>query len=365
MRAFAASSGAYVADRPRASRHNTSVTKVPRCTRTKDDPSAFSVVSFFAGCGGLDLGFMGGFSYRGTRVKNQPFRVIAAYELDKRAAETYKVNVGSHIRIADLATRPTTEIPAADLLIGGFPCQEFSRCGPRQGLDSDRGRLYSAMVDYAKANKPALIVVENVPDLITINNGWDFQVIRSQFTRAGYRHYVWDVRAADYGVPQSRQRVFVIFVRTDLVGDPTQPKPRFSRRHRSIEWAIDDLRGKRASVPNQDQYFRAGLAPSGHGQGDERSRRRFPAYTVRANSKSRVQFHYVLKRRLTVRECARLQTFPDWFVFPHPATVNMMQIGNAVPPLLANEIAQALHGYLSGSGVMPKAAKEVRRARRA
>lgn len=340
-------------------RHNTNKLKASRRVVIKDNPNAFRVVSYFAGCGGLDLGFMGGFTYRGSRVKNQPFRVVAAYDVDKRAAATYALNIGKHMNVADLIKLPVEQIPAADLLIGGFPCQEFSRCGPRQGLNSERGKLYAAMVAYARTHKPAVVVVENVPDLITINGGWDFRVIRSQFTRAGYRHYVWDIPAADYGVPQLRHRVFVIFVRKDVRGDPVKPRSAFKGRHRSVEWAIGDLRGVRGgSIPNQDQYFKANLAKTGHGQGDERNPRKRPGYTVRANAKSRVQFHYALKRRLTIRECARLQTFPDWFVFPHHATTNMFHVGNAVPPLLANKVAGAVAKYLVETGVEPRARSE-------
>ncbi len=323
--------------------------------RIKNNPKAFRVVSFFAGCGGLDLGFMGGFTYRGLRLDNLPFRVIAAYELDKKASETYQSNIGDHVHVADLAQLPANKIPPSDVLIGGFPCQEFSRCGPRNGLDSIRGRLYSTMVDYARVHQPALVVVENVPDLTTLNEGWDFRVIRSQFSRAGYRNYAWQVSAADFGIPQSRNRVFVVFVRNDISGAPSKPKPAYSKRHNSIRWAIDDLRPLASRcIPNQDQYFRAGLAKRGHGQGDERSRGAEPGYTVRANSKSRVQFHYSLKRRLTVRECARLQTFPDWFAFPHAATTNMKQVGNAVPPLLANRVAKSLAKYLAAAGIEPR-----------
>jgi DNA (cytosine-5)-methyltransferase 1 len=100
------------------------------------------------------------------------------------------------------------------------------------------------------------------------------------------------------------------------------------------------------SVKNQSQYFKASKAKRGNGQGDEMSNPDKPAYTVRANAKSRVQFHYSLPRRLTVRECARIQTFPDAFIFPHSATTNIMQIGNAVPPILAYRVAKSIHSFL-------------------
>jgi len=99
-------------------------------------------------------------------------------------------------------------------------------------------------------------------------------------------------------------------------------------------------------TPNQDQYFRAKKAGRGHGQGDERTPSDGPGYTVRANAKSRVQFHYSRPRRLTVRESARLQSFPDTFSFPFAATANMRLIGNAVPPVLAHRVAQTLQDFI-------------------
>lgn len=154
----------------------------------------------------------------------------------------------------------------------------------------------------------------------------------------------------DYGVPQRRTRLFIVAVRDDLQGFPVMPKRTHTEEHyRTTRWAIEDLEGiSDDSIPNQSQYFRASRAKKGNGQGDETTPADSPSYTIRANAKSRVQFHYSLDRRLTVRECARLQTFPDNFDFPHSATSNIMQIGNAVPPILGNKVARAIAKYLEG-----------------
>jgi DNA (cytosine-5)-methyltransferase 1 len=156
--------------------------------------------------------------------------------------------------------------------------------------------------------------------------------------------------APDFGVPQRRTRLFFICVRDDiqkLHGFPAMPKPKFVGKHRSVEWAIGDLVGVTDdSVPNQSQYFGASRAKKGNGQGDESNKKDLPAYTIRANPKSRVQFHYSLDRRLTVRECARIQTFPDDFKFIHAKTASVSQIGNAVPPMLAYIVAKSIADYL-------------------
>ncbi len=238
-------------------------------------------------------------------------------------------------------------MPAADILIGGFPCQDFATCGPRHGLNSDRGRLYTALMKYMYAHKPMLVVGENVPGLANIDNGKALQTIISDFESCGYRFNVWNLYAPDYGIPQSRTRLFIVGVRNDLPSFPEKPTPTHPEAHRSIKWAIEDLEFvDDESIPNQSQHFKASKAKKGNGQGDEVSKPDQPSYTIRANAKSRVQFHYALQRRLTIRECARLQTFPDNFVFPHSATSNVMQIGNAVPPILAHTVAVSIAKYL-------------------
>lgn len=306
-----------------------------------------TVTSFFAGCGGLDLGFLGGFSYLGDEVPRSQFAITKAYEVDPFCELTYKQNIGDHFELADLEKLQPENMAPSDFLIGGFPCQEFSLCGPRKGLNSVRGQLYKTLVNYCRTHQPKMFVAENVANIINMEKGSVLKQIIKDFTSAGYRVNHWLLNAADYGVPQSRNRVFLVGVRQDIPGFPCPPIPKFKSAQRSISWAIDDLLNViDESVPNQSQYFKANRAKNGHGQGDETSTADKPGYTVRANAKSRVQFHYSLERRLTIRECARLQTFPDSFVFPHSATTNIMQIGNAVPPLLANVVAKSCEQFI-------------------
>lgn len=306
-----------------------------------------SVVSFFAGCGGLDLGFMGGFRYKDERLRPLPFDIVVAYDFDGKCVETYNANIGSHAEVKDLAHTCSTSMPGADLLIGGFPCQDFSSCGPKRGLSSQRGRLYETLVNYMRTHRPKVVVAENVPHLARMGGGAVIDTIVNDLEAVGYRFEVWNLFAPDYGVPQSRTRLFFVGVRDDIEGKPVKPSPTHAGCHRSIDWAIRDLEAvSDETVPNQSQYFKASKAKKGNGQGDETSKAGQPSYTVRANAKSRVQFHYRLPRRLTVRECARLQTFPDNFVFPFSATTNVMQIGNAVPPLLAHHVAKSVAAFM-------------------
>jgi DNA (cytosine-5)-methyltransferase 1 len=312
--------------------------------------SSWSVCSLFAGCGGLDLGFIGGFDYKGIWFEKLGFSIRAAYEIDPLAVETYKMNIGDHIIEQDLTVLDPAEMPSHDVLIGGFPCQDFSSCGPKRGLSSERGQLYKVFLGVMKEHRPRVVVAENVPHILRMQRGEVIRTIVSDLESMGYRFETWVLYAPDYGVPQKRTRVFLIGVRADLPGFPLKPQPTHIFGYRSIEWAISDLEEiEDESIPNQSQYFKARRAKRGNGQGDEISRAGEPGYTVRANAKSRVQFHYKLPRRLTVRECARLQTFPDNFIFPHSATTNVMQIGNAVPPILAHHVARSVATYLRNS----------------
>lgn len=313
--------------------------------------STYSVVSYFCGCGGLDLGFRGGFEYHHENYEKLPFRILKAYDIDPRCVETYNDYFGAgHAEVKDLTTVDTKEIPKADVLIGGFPCQEFSSCGPLRGLETERGRLYQVMVSYIKEHNPIIVVGENVINLERMEKGKVLNTIVNDFSNTGYEVRVWKMFAPEYGVPQRRTRLIIMCVRNDIYnkyGFPKAPEPSFHDDYRSIEWAIGDLVDiKDSSVPNQNQYFGASKAKKGNGQGDESNRSGKPAYTIRANPKSRVQFHYYLDRRLTVRECARIQTFPDDFVFKFSKTVNISQIGNAVPPILAYIIAKCVAEYL-------------------
>ena len=312
---------------------------------TRDDHA--TIVSLFAGCGGIDLGFSGGFEFMNEVYERHPFRILQAYDNDEKAILTYKQNISDNASVMDLAEFDPASMPPATVLIGGFPCQDFASCGLRQGLRSTRGRLYLALVAYAMTHSPMVIVGENVPGLATMHQGATLGKIVEDIAAVGYRTEVWDLSAPDYGVPQNRKRLFIVGVREDLSGFPERPTPTHAAAYRSIRWAIEDLETVTDdAVPNQSQFFRATRAKRGNGQGDEVSHADRPAYTVRANAKSRVQFHYHLERRLTVRECARLQTFPDSFSFPHSATTNVMQIGNAVPPVLAHHVARQISSWI-------------------
>ncbi len=310
-----------------------------------------SVLSMFCGCGGFDLGLRGGFYSFGEYCPKLPFRIVQAFDFNKEAVETYNLNLGNEAEVADLTLVDMKDLSNADVLTGGFPCQDFSSCGPKTGFEGKRGKLYLVMLEYMLAKQPKIVLGENVPHLEKLSGGALVRKILEDFESAGYVFKLWRLYCPDYGLPQNRTRLIFVGVRNDIAqlhGMPEHPDPKFFAKHRTIDDAIDDLIDiTDESVTNQSQYFVATKATAGAGQGDQKNTAGEIAYAMRANPKARIQFHHRLDRRLTVRECARLQSFPDEFVFPFAASTNVMQIGNAVPPIIGHAVGFEVAKYLA------------------
>lgn len=319
-----------------------------KITESANSAGGKVVLSLFSGCGGLDFGFMGGFSVLGKRYDRLPFEIVGAYDILKDAVDCYRLNINDNVEMADLTKMDSGDLPVADVLIGGFPCQDFSSAGPKTGLGGKRGQLYQVLVNYMKCRKPSIVIAENVIHLARMQEGGCLRQIVRDFEAVGYHFDIWNLYAPDFGVPQNRRRLFFIGVRNDIDGFPVPPKPTNVDRYVTISEALCDLESiADERVTNQSQYFVATRATSGGGQGDNVNEPDKVAYCIRANARGRIQFHYKLDRRLTVRECARLQTFPDEFVFPFTTQRNLTLIGNAVPPILAHAVAKTVAAFLS------------------
>lgn len=335
-------------------RANEDLRKLRTAHRRKRKTTKATVVSLFCGCGGLDVGMLGGFDFLGSWYPELPFKLIGAYDNDHRAIDTYRLNIGDEGVVQDLTNLNLRELPGAEVLTGGFPCQDFSSCGPKTGFQGERGLLYRVMVDYMQSHSPKVVVGENVPYLAKLSGGSLVEKILFDFEMCGYKFDLWTLYCPDYGLPQSRTRLFLIGVRNDIYlshGMPQQPDPSFFMSPRTIDDALDDLMGiTDETIPNQSQYFVATKASAGAGQGDQKNKSGEVSYAIRANPKARVQFHHKLDRRLTVRECARLQSFPDEFVFPFSTSANVKQIGNAVPPIVGHAVAVEIADYLQRTG---------------
>jgi DNA (cytosine-5)-methyltransferase 1 len=318
----------------------------------------WKVLSLFAGAGGLDLGFTGGFTYLGQYYERLPFQIAAAYDIDPKAVVTYNANLDPVCQVADITTLELEDLPQGiDVVLGGFPCQDFSFAGKRQGLTVHRGRLYLAMVRAVVALTPKVFVAENVKGLLSANGGLAKEVITNDFANAGpgYRIYMQVLNAVDYGVPQKRERVFIVGVRKDLKGEFRFPEPTHHKsgggpliplpKWRTLKEALEDIEDPEVhgKLPNAEWDERR---PCPKWKRDRPLDPDMPAKTVLA---AHTPFHYKHERRLSVRECARLQSFPDTFVFLARKSHAYKLVGNAVPPVLAWHLARAIRDFLERS----------------
>lgn len=324
--------------------------------------SDYRVVSLFSGCGGLDLGIEGNFSYLGRYYEKNPFKVVWANDINEKATKTQRANFEDINVVCEDITQIINntaqeqvsisninmDIPKdIDIVMGGFPCQDFSLAGKRQGLAVQRGKLYQSMAKVIEMLKPKVFLAENVRGLITWKNGLAIKTITEDFAQLGYRVEYKLFNVADYGVPQTRERVIIVGVRNDIKKPIIWPNPTHSSTNTSLlPWvtikdAIGDLEDetKHRSLPNYG-YSKAKLFEGK--QGNTITKANKPAPTIRAEHHGNIEFHYSLPRRLSAREVARIQSFPDSFVFVKSVTDTYRQVGNAVPPVFAWHIAQML-----------------------
>ena len=321
----------------------------------------YSVISLFSGCGGLDLGFEGGFNFLNTIYKSLPFKVIFATDIMPQACESLKLNFNSKViceDIKNLLDNSAEILPNhADVVIGGFPCQDFSVAGKRKGMTSERGKLYQQMKRVIELVKPKIFVAENVKGLTNLGDA--LSIITQEFSNSNTKYEVdYEIlMAPNYGIPQSRQRVFIIGVREDIAkkmkGQKNKFKVPFPQHTHSIidgnlpKWitsknAIDDL--KYNNIDRQNEFSKA---KKNNGQGNRKIEANKVAPTIRAEHHGNIEFHYDANRRLSIRECARIQTFPDDFKFFGSTSNVYKQIGNAVPPILGWHIAKSVGKILN------------------
>jgi DNA (cytosine-5)-methyltransferase 1 len=303
-----------------------------------------TVVSLFSGCGGMDLGFLGGFAFLGKRYAKTQYEIIWANELNGAACRTYRKNIGDHIVEGDIWETLPDVPPTADVVIGGFPCQDISVNGKGAGVAGKRSGLYRAMVEVVSRVRPKIFVAENVKGLLMQHNAESLEKVLADFRALGYKVTFRLYHAANYGVPQTRERVFIVGTRPD-VPEFVPPEPVCDRHITAVE-AIGDLESL-----DEDADFNHiwSLANKSAEQGNRRLKADRAGYTIRAECHGNIQFHYSLPRRISMREAARFQSFPDEFRFQAKLRETERQVGNAVPPVLAWHIAKAVHGTLSGS----------------
>lgn len=329
-----------------------------------------SLVSLFSGCGGLDLGF-----------EQAGFNIVWANDFDADAQRVYKLNIGS-IDGRDILSVKETEIPDCDILTAGFPCQPFSNAGKRKGVHDSRGMLYKECLRIIKNKMPKVIVFENVKGLLSTKyiDGRNLADViiddLSSMNNIGYNVVYQLVNASDYGVPQNRQRVVFVGIRKDLCKIFSFPEKQIKNKL-ALKYVLDIP----SDVPNQVdwglspqalemiEYIPEGgswkdvpyehLAPRFKKIRDNMKKyhspnfyRRFSRDEINGTITASAQpencgiIHPTQNRRYTIREVARIQTFPDSFRFfdnnAKDITAMYKVIGNAVPVKLAKALGTAI-----------------------
>lgn len=342
------------------------------------------VGDLFAGVGGMSEGF-----------KMAGFDIAFAVEHIKEIADAYQKNhKGTDIYAEDICNIDVKELhkkhPHIDVIIGGPPCQGFSQKGKRLSIDDPRNFLFKQYVRFVDEFKPKYFVLENVPNIITTSNGYFKDQIIEAFGNIGYKIVYGVLKAIDYGVPQDRHRAVFI----GQLGDKNElglpkplgisttvkeaiydlpfinsgegyeigeyDKPPVSKFQKEMRKGSKTLHNHVATKHSDEAIHRLSMIPKGAGKEvlppEERTKSIYSGtwcrlledgvastITTRFDTPSSGRFtHPILNRCLTVREAARLQSFPDTFIFYGSKTIQMKEVGNAVPPLLARAIANVI-----------------------
>lgn len=326
------------------------------------------LVTFFAGAGGLDLGF-----------SKAGFDVIWANEFDKSIWETYEKNhKGVYLDKRSITYIPANEVPECDGIIGGPPCQSWSEAGAMRGIGDKRGQLFYDFIRILADKQPKFFLAENVSGMLLDAHKPALENIKNMFRECGYNLSFQMLNVSDYGVPQDRKRVFFVGYRTDLGIEFEFPTPSTLKNKIPLSKAIGDLKdnvlpaqkgnitnGENCLVPNHE-YMTGGFSTIYMSRNRVRSWDEV-SFTIQAGGRhapchpQAPKFQFVeqnlrifvpgkenLYRRLSVRECARIQTFPDTFKFYYKNIADgYKMIGNAVPVRMANVLANKILNDLS------------------
>ena len=328
----------------------------------------FTVASLFTGCGGGDLGLHGDFTFLNNTYEKLPYKLVYANEIDPKIADIFNANFNIKCDIRDIRNVLDFEIPNHDILVGGFPCQSFSIVAQnpkRLGYKNDNGQLFFEMCRILKLKKPMAFIAENVKGIQSANGGEAFPLIIGEFQNCGYKVETRVLNAADFGVPQKRQRVFIIGIRDDIdcVNGITFPDATYFETENHFRKSYVPL--GRVVFPEyniDEKYYFSDKAVQGMlNAKKEMNKGRAQDFTKPCNTVgahlAKVSINStdpVLKvngrfRRFIPREVACIQSFPDSFILTGSDATQYRALGNAIPPVLMWHVAKNLAETLSTS----------------
>lgn len=317
------------------------------------------VASLFCGCGGMDLGVLGGFSFLGKEYKENPFEIVYSVDFDEYCTQIYNENFNHKCVVKDVRNIEIGELPDFDMLIGGFPCQSFSISAqnpPRLGFKDERGMLFFEMVKILKERHPRFFIAENVKGILSANEGKAFPMIINEFRDAGYHVMYKLLNASDYGVPQKRERVIIMgflnYEDYNMYKFPSKVKSEDKKVLGDVIIPEDN---------NNESLFFSEKAVAGMMAVREKMNKGRvqsldePCNTISAhlakvslNSTDPVLYIDGRYRRFSTREAARIQSFPDTFKLNSVSQGRQYKaIGNAVPPVMMWYVMKSLQRVLA------------------
>ena len=321
----------------------------------------YKVASFFSGCGGMDLGAEGGFSYLGKKYSKLRTKTVLASDIAKDACEIYNLNFSNKCLNQDIRNLSSDEIPAHDILTGGFPCQSFSVVAQnpkRLGYSDERGKLFFELCRILRDKKPAVFVAENVKGLLSADKGETFPLIIKEFESSGYYVKFKILNASHYGIPQKRERVFMVGFKNKKQHDLFKfPKPTTLSEPVPLKTALEDEVDDKhyfsqKAVNGMLNTRNSKLMNKGRAQNIEE-----PCNTVTShlakyslNGTDPVLYDGARYRMFTSREVARIQSFPEEFKLSPVRCRNYRALGNAVAPVLMWHVTKSILKCLNQRG---------------
>lgn len=302
----------------------------------------YSMIDLFAGIGGTRLGF-----YQTGRVK-----CLFSSEIEKFAVKTYHANFGE-LPVGDITKINAADIPNHDILVGGFPCQAFSLAGLKRGFEDTRGTLFFEIARILKAKRPKAFLLENVKNLVSHDHGRTFQVICNTLQELGYSIFPKVLRARDFGVPQNRERIYIVGfdpIQVENFADFEMPQPQNKKTRLGdiLEQNVDCKYTISDDLWSGHQRRKAEHKLKGNGFG-------YSIFNAESEYCSTISARYYKDgseilieqkgknpRKLTPRECARLQGFPEEFIIPVSDTQAYKEFGNSVAVPVIHAIAEQI-----------------------